>query len=66
MKIIKDLSPKTKRYKFIHYNCCEFLANGDEFRWTTNNYNERLADIICPKCGKQFYGDPEEIMDIKL
>ena len=59
MKIIKDLSPKTKTYKFIHYGCCEFLANENEFKWKVGQYNETVADIICPKCGKQFYGDPE-------
>lgn len=64
MKIIRDLSPRTKTYKFIHYGCCEFTATGDEFKWTTGQYNEQVADIICPKCGKQFYGDPEEIMEI--
>ena len=61
MEIIKDLRPCNKKYKFIHANCCEFIANGDEFSWTTIQYNERAADVICPQCGKQFYANPEEI-----
>ena len=61
MEIIKDLRPKTHLYKFIHQNCCEFTATGDEFRWTTGQYNERVADAICPQCGKQFYSNPQEI-----
>lgn len=59
MKVIKDLRPSTKVYKFTHYGCCEFIANGDEFNWTVGQYNENAANIICPLCGKQFYGDPE-------
>ena len=63
MEIIKDLRPCNKLYKFIHPNCCEFIANGDEFKWTTIQYNERAADVICPQCGKQFYANPEEIKE---
>lgn len=61
MKIIKDLRPFNKKYKFIHTNCCEFIANGDEFTWTCGRYNETVAKVVCPQCGKQFYDDPEEI-----
>ena len=56
MQIIKDLCPKEKTYRFLHYGCCEFLAKDGEFKWITGKYNEPVADIICPKCGKQFYG----------
>jgi hypothetical protein len=63
MEIIKDLRPKNRKYKFIHPGCCEFIANGDEFRWTTGQYNERVADVICPQCGKQFYDIPEELKE---
>ena len=61
MKIVKDLRPCTKRYRFIHSNCCEFIANGDEFSWTSGQYNETVASVVCPQCGKQFYDNPEEI-----
>lgn len=62
MKIIKDLRPKTKLYKFIHPGCCEFFATGDEFIWQIGQYNEEVANIKCPLCGKQFYqSDPEKI-----
>jgi hypothetical protein len=61
MEIIKDLRPCNKKYKFIHTNCCEFIANGDEFTWTCGRYNETVAKVVCPQCGKQFYDDPEEI-----
>jgi len=61
MEIIKDLRPKTHLYKFIHPNCCEFTATGDEFRWTTGQYNESVANVICPQCGEQFYITPQEI-----
>ena len=26
MEIIKDLNPGIGKYKFIHWNCCEFTA----------------------------------------
>ena len=26
MEIIKDLNPGIGKYKFTHYNCCEFTA----------------------------------------
>ena len=61
MEIIKDLRPSTKKYKFIHYDCCEFIANGDEFSWTSGQYNETVASVVCPQCGKRFYANPEEI-----
>jgi hypothetical protein len=61
MEIIKDLRPCNKKYKFIHNNCCEFIANGDEFTWTCGRYNETVAKVVCPQCGKQFYYDPEVI-----
>ena len=61
MEIIKDLRPCNKKYKFIHTNCCEFIANGDEFTWTCGRYNETVAKVVCPQCGKQFYDTPEEI-----
>ena len=61
MKIIKDLRPKTKLYKFIHPGCCEFLAFHDEFVWTTGQYNEKIACVTCPLCGEQFYSNPEEV-----
>lgn len=66
MEIIRDLTPKKRTYSFIHEGCCEFIAKDDEFKWAKGQYGGIVADIICPKCGKQFYGDPEEIMDIKL
>ena len=61
MEIIKDLRPCNKRYKFIHANCCEFIANGDEFSWTSGQYNETVASVVCPQCGKQFYYNPKVI-----
>ena len=61
MEIIKDLRPCNKKYKFIHANCCEFIANGDEFSWTSGQYNEKVASVVCPQCGKQFYYDPKVI-----
>lgn len=61
MKIIKDLSEK-KIYKFIHSHCCEFTAEENEFKWTTGRYQESMADIICPKCGKQFYSTEWEVI----
>ena len=63
MEIIKDLRPNNKRYKFIHPTCCEFIANGDEFSWTTIQCNERAADIVCPQCGERFYAMPIEIIE---
>jgi hypothetical protein len=61
MEIIKNLRPCNKKYKFIHANCCEFIANSDEFTWTCGQYNENTASVVCPQCGKQFYYDPEVI-----
>lgn len=61
MEIIKDLNPGTKKYKFIHRCCCEFTAFANEFKWTAGQYNETTASVVCPKCGKQFYYDPEVI-----
>lgn len=63
MEIIKDLTPKNRRFRFTHYNCCVFDALESEFKWKTVQYNEQLADVICPKCGKQFYDNPQEISD---
>ena len=54
MKIIKDLRPKLKLYKFIHPGCCEFLAFDNEFEWTTGQYNERIASVTCPLCGELY------------
>ena len=64
MRIIKDLTPPKKTYRFIHYNCCEFEADESEFKWATGQYNEQVADVICPKCGNQFYYNPEEVGNI--
>lgn len=61
MEIIKNLNPGIRKYKFTHYGCCEFTALSNEFKWVTGQYNETTASVICPKCGKQFYYDPEEI-----
>ena len=61
-KIIRDIRPKTRFYKFTHPNCCEFVASGDEFEWTHNCYNEKMASVICPLCGKQFYQDDPELV----
>ena len=61
MKIIEDLRPQTRLYRFTHPGCCVFEADGSEFKWTTGQYNERVADVVCPLCGKQFYDNPEEI-----
>lgn len=61
MEIIKNLDPGIRKYIFIHYGCCEFTVHSNEFKWVTGQYNETVASVICPKCGKQFYPDPEEI-----
>lgn len=62
MKITKDLSPK--KYKFIHYNCCEFEAEESEFKWITGQSNV-FANIICPKCKERFSTNPERIYERK-
>jgi len=61
MEIIKDLRPVAKKYKFIHYSCCEFIANSNEFKWTTGQGNETTARVVCPQCGETFYYDPKVI-----
>ena len=61
MEIIKDLKPVIRKYKFTHWNCCEFTAIEDEFKWVAGQYNETTASVICPKCGEQFYDDPKLI-----
>ena len=58
MEIIKDLNPGIGKYKFIHWNCCEFTAFENEFKWVIGQYNETTASVVCPKCGEQFYDDP--------
>jgi len=60
MIIVKDLRVHNK-YRFTHLGCCEFIAEGNEFKWTTVGYNETVADVICPQCGKQFYDSPTVI-----
>lgn len=49
MEIIKDLNPGIGKYRFTHWNCCEF----------TGQYNETTASVVCPKCKEQFYYDPK-------
>ena len=61
MEIIKDLNPGIRKYKFTHYNCCEFTAFENEFRWIFEQYRETTASVICPKCKEQFYYDPKFI-----
>lgn len=61
MEIIKNLDPGIRKYRFTHYDCCEFTAHSNEFKWVTGQYNETTASVICPKCGKKFYYHPEEI-----
>ena len=58
MEIIKDLNPGIGKYKFTHWNCCEFTAFENEFKWDVGKYNETTASVVCPKCGEQFYDDP--------
>jgi len=62
MKIIKDLSPN-RTYRFTHNDCCVFEAEEGEFKWTKGNYGGIVGDVICPKCGKQFYQDPEIVKE---
>ena len=59
MEIIKDLNPEIRKYKFIHWGCCEFTALENEFKFVEGQYNEITASVVCPKCGKQFYQDPQ-------
>lgn len=59
MEIIKDLNPEIRKYKFIHWGCCEFTALENEFKFVEGQYNETTASVVCPKCGKQFYQDPQ-------
>ena len=59
MEIIKDLNSGTRKYKFIHWGCCEFIAIENEFKWTAGQYNKTNASVVCPKCGKQFYQIPQ-------
>ena len=59
MEIIKDLNPGFRKYRFTHYNCCEFTAFENEFRWIFEQYRETTASVICPKCKEQFYYDPK-------
>lgn len=61
MEIIKDLNPGIRKFRFTHYNCCEFTAFENEFRWITGQYNETVASVFCPKCKEQFYYDPKFI-----
>ena len=64
MEIIEDLTQKNRRYRFTHIGCCIFVADESEFKWTTGQYNETVADVICPKCGHQFYDEPKEVGNI--
>lgn len=59
MEIIKDLNPGFRKYRFTHYNCCEFTAFENEFRWIFEQYRETTASVICPKCKEHFYYDPK-------
>ena len=61
MEIIKDLNPGIRKYRFTHWNCCEFTAFEDEFKWVVGKYNETTASVVCPKCKEQFYDDPKLI-----
>ncbi len=65
MEIIKTF-PKNNKYRFIHTCCCEFIADESEFKWTKGQYNEIVADVICPCCGKQFYTEPTLVVDVDL
>ena len=58
MEIIKDLNPGIRKFRFTHYNCCEFTAFENEFNWVVGQYNETVASVVCPKCREQFYYDP--------
>ena len=61
MEIIKDLNPGIKKYRFTHYNCCEFTAFENEFRWIEEQYRETTASVFCPKCKEHFFYDPKFI-----
>ena len=61
MEIIKDLNPGFRKYRFTHYNCCEFTAFENKFRWIFEQHRETTASVICPKCKEQFYDDPKLI-----
>lgn len=54
---IQSVYSKDKYYEIEHYGCCRFIATKDEFKVSHSPYNEAYADMICPVCGKQFYGD---------
>ena len=58
MEIIKDLNPGIRKFRFTHYNCCEFTAFENGFNWVVGQYNETVASVICPKCREQFYDNP--------
>ena len=47
MEIIKDLNPGIGKYKFTHWNCCEFTAFENEFKWVVGKYNETTASVVC-------------------
>ena len=49
MEIIKDLNPGIRKYRFTHWNCCEFTAFENEFKWVVGQYNETTASVICLK-----------------
>lgn len=53
---IQSVYSKDKYYEIEHYGCCRFIATKDEFKVSYSPYNEAYADMICPVCGKQFYG----------
>ena len=58
IKILKE-EKKDKFYRIWHTGCCEFIATKNEFKWSNSPKNETYVDMICPVCGKQFYGDYE-------
>ena len=46
MEIIKDLKPVLRKYKFTHWNCCEFTAIEDEFKWVVGKYKVSLSKFL--------------------
>ena len=46
MEIIKDLKPVIRKYKFTHWNCCEFTAIEDEFN---SKYIEEVIERALDK-----------------
>lgn len=61
MEIIKNLDPGIRKYRFTHYDCCEFTALPNEFKWVTGQYNETTASVFVQSAGSNSIMIPKRL-----